>query len=256
MKITEDTTQRLKIKQGTFAMGCLTLFSLPFLISGIAVIVGFGKVNTVRCDRVEPTQINCQLTSSGLLGETQKRVFHLRGADIENNDDTYRVVLLADQKLPLTDYYTSDYLAKQTQVRKIQTFINDPNQTLFTVSDDGRWFAYSFGGIFTLVGLGLFVGSLTTKINNCLVFDKSTNNLTIQNRSLLGQSTTTIYPLRAISSVEIHEVKDSDGDLNYRLKIRLRTGENLPDLLYTSTRKDIQKIATKIQKFLGLRSIK
>jgi hypothetical protein len=135
------------------------------VMAGLVTIVIVGKRADLQCHRIESTQINCQLTSSGLLGTNSISLpaGELRGADIEESQDsegtTYRVVLLTHSgKLPFTDIYSSGLQGKREIADQINGFVSNPAPTSLSVQQDYRWFAYPFGAIFILAGSAIAVG--------------------------------------------------------------------------------------------------
>ena len=135
------------------------LFGSIFVVAGLGAIVIFGKRADLQCHRTESTQINCQLTSSSLLGTNNNSLpaGGLRGAEVEESrgskGTTYRVAILTTSgTVPFTDVYSSDWQGKRQMADQINGFVSNPVLTALSVQQDDRWFAYQFGGIFILAG--------------------------------------------------------------------------------------------------------
>ena len=111
MQIVKQTSTilKLQVKNKLFSRLCFTLFGTLFFISGLAIIMFFGELARLNCERLEPTQVSCQLISSRLL---RKQVIsiptgQLQSAQIEvsedDDGDTYRIVLITkNDRIPLT----------------------------------------------------------------------------------------------------------------------------------------------------------
>lgn len=263
MKIVEQTPHRLRLQAKNLTTIVRTaLFGTPFLLAGLAAILFFGRLSTLKCQRVEPTQGSCQLVNSGLLGsnETKIPLNQLQGAKVDvnedSNGDTYRVVLLTNSgEVPFTPVWSSGSGGKQKNADRINAFIGNPEEISLRVQQDDRWFAYPFGGIFALVGGGLVFGSLLYGefIVSC-TFDKALGLMRLK-RHTLRCTKVTEWKLQEINQVEVKEHTDSDGDKTYSVWLNLRSGENIPLLLQSITDKQgNQKMAEYIRQFLNLKA--
>jgi hypothetical protein len=171
MKIVEQTLNRLRLQPNNLKIiKERAFFGGVFVVSGLVVIIFFGKVATLRCQRIEPTQGSCQLMRSGLLGSDEIKIplNQLQSAKVDVNKDsdgdTYRIVLLTDGgKVPFTSIWSSGEEGKQEKADEINAFIGNPDKTSLRVQQDFRWFAYPFGGIFILFGGGFMTLTRVTK---------------------------------------------------------------------------------------------
>jgi hypothetical protein len=121
------------------------------------LLVSSGELTTLSCSRVKPTQGNCQLISSGLLGSKVRatQLSELQGAKIEDNpmdDDTSRVTLLTRKGEVLLSKSTDDKIAEAT-VSEINTFIQHPERTSLTIEQDERGIYFPVGGLVIAAGL-------------------------------------------------------------------------------------------------------
>lgn len=146
------------------------LFGGVFVLAGSAVVLFFGEVATLTCDRIEMTQVACELTSKRLFKErvTSIPMGHLQGAEVDVNrdsdGDTYRVVLVTQNgRIPFTNAYSSRAKGKREKVNQIDAFINHSEQKSLTIRQDDRWSAYLFGGLFALSGGGVMIRSIVRK---------------------------------------------------------------------------------------------
>ncbi len=143
------------------------LFGSVIVVAGLTVIVCFGELATLICQRVEPTQGNCQFMQSGVLAsdETTIPLNQLQSAKVDvhkgRKGTTYRVVLLTnDGYVPFTSSWSPDAEEKQKNADLINAFIGNSGKTSLRVQQDDRLFAYPLGGIFILAGGGFMLGSL------------------------------------------------------------------------------------------------
>ncbi len=134
MKIVQQTSSELTLRLRPVG---LWIFGGIFAAAGLAVIVFFGRATALTCKRVEPTQVSCELTESGLPGVQLREisVSGLYGAEVEthtNSDgNTYRVVLLTSEgKVPFTVIYSSGSEAKQITASHIATFVHTSEENL------------------------------------------------------------------------------------------------------------------------------
>ncbi len=139
----------------------IVLFCSVFVVAGLAVMVVFGELATLTCQRVEPTQGRCQFVRSRLLGSNEKTIplNQLQSATVDVNKsskgDTYRVVLLTDAgQVSFTTASSSGAEEKQKNADQINAFIANSGKTSLRVQQDDRWIAYPFGGFFILLGGG------------------------------------------------------------------------------------------------------
>jgi hypothetical protein len=136
---------------------------VSFVLAALAIIIFYGRRITFTCQRVEPTQGNCQLMSFGLLGSNEITIplNQLQGAKVDESSDgdTYRVVLLTnDGDVPFTPICSSGAGEKQKNVNLINAFIGNTEKTFLRVQQDDRLSAYFLGGIFLIGGL-ILLGS-------------------------------------------------------------------------------------------------
>jgi hypothetical protein len=139
------------------------VFSLPFFLVSLGFIFFWGEHTTLRCQRLEPTLVNCQLIFWKLAG-TQSIALEknaLQGATVQvkydqENGDAYRVVLHTQTgTVPMTSAALGgggEYKATEA----ITAFLNDRTQTSLIVEQDNRWLMYTIAGFFFYCG-GWFV---------------------------------------------------------------------------------------------------
>lgn len=252
MKIVQQTPTELTLRLRPVG---LWVFGGIFAAAGLAVIICFGRATTLACNRVEPTQGSCEIAESSLLGFAAREISltSLQGAEVETQTDsdgsTHRVVLLTrDEDIPFPFYYSSGYDKKQANASRINAFVNNPAEIALGIQDDGRWFAYPFGGIF--VAAGLFVIS-TGKVVTCS-FDKTLDRMTLRRQGLFGAEVIK-HSIWRISDVQVESSIDGDDDRTYRVSFKLKAGDHLPLTSYYSGGKgDKQQTVERIRTFLKL----
>ena len=257
MHITEQTSTSLKLQcKDNSSRYFLWLLGSPFLLIGLAVMIFLGKLTTLKCDRLEPTQVACELTSAGLAGKKviPIRLGQLQRADVEVNEDsdgdTYRVVLVTKTGvIPFTQSYSSGEGGKHRNAQLINTFLSNPDQPSLKVQQDDRWFAYPFGGIFALVGGSMILSTLKQTSQTTYQFDKQANCLSIQEKSWFKTKTRAIQ-MWDIQSAQVIEDRDSDGDKIYRTQLTLKSGETIP-IPILGFSGNHHRIANTINGFLG-----
>jgi len=69
LQIVEQTPTMLKLQaKGNSIRLFMLLLGIPFFLAGLSIIIFFGKLTTLKCNRLEATQVACELTTSSLLG--------------------------------------------------------------------------------------------------------------------------------------------------------------------------------------------
>ncbi len=142
------------------------------LAGGIFVGLGLlfiasGKLTTLTCNRVEPTQGTCKLVSSGLLGSHVKEtdLSELQGAAIVDHpmdEDSSRVILLTSSgEVPFASSTSSHRTA--VNASDINTFVQESTKTSLMIQHDEREFYFPMGGFILAFGLCTWVFSRTSK---------------------------------------------------------------------------------------------
>jgi hypothetical protein len=258
MQIVEQTATLLKLKAKTNWGLMGVLFGTPFFLAGIGIIILFGNLVDLKCDRSTSNQVACELTSSNLLSKhiTQIPSGQLVSADVQESSssdgNTYRVLLLTKSgTIAMTEFFSGGTdINHQKDADKINDFLKSPDQSSLRISQDHRWFAYPFGGLFALIGGGIIYGSIVTKFQKSCIFDKTADRMWLKQQSLFQTETREIV-LRYIREVQMVEGKDSDGDKTYSTKVILKSGEEISLQISSSTPK-YPKVVASINQFLGI----
>ncbi len=258
MRIVEQTSTVLKLedKNNFLSRFFISLFGIPFVLGGLAVLIFFDKLTTLKCHRLEPTQVACEVIASGLFGKkiTSIPAGQLQSATVEVNrtsdGGSYRIALITKNKtIPFTFLYHSG-TGKYQKAKQINAFLNNPQQMSLKIQEDDRWLAYPLGGVFALVGGGIIFGSLMWKIPTSCIFDKS-SNLVYWNKKNLFQSETREQRLDEIREVKVIETNYSiNDDKIYKLVLSLRSSQQI-SLSITGSQSDLAQLAESINLFLS-----
>ncbi|NET31538.1 MAG: hypothetical protein F6K19_06000 [Cyanothece sp. SIO1E1] len=224
------TVLTLQPKNRLLDYAILILFGSTFFGVGLGTIIIFGKLAVLKCDRIEPTQVTCELISSDLLGQDVAVIRRLQGAEVDvssdSDSDTYRIVLIANSKrIPLTKAYSAGASGKYQKVDQINTFINNSAASSLKIQEEHRWFAYPFGGVFMLCGGGITLTFLLQKTPTLCVFDKASGRVFLKRQNMLFQSDTQEEKLDAIKMAQVNEITDTDGDTSYSTELVFKSGD-------------------------------
>lgn len=132
-----------------------------FVLLGLFGLLFLGEKVTLDCYR---SQNICQLATFHFSGTETKPIplKDLQGAKIQQTVNQkkkrityiYRVMLsTAKGYIPLTESFTSGKEQPYKIARKINQFINNPQQKTLNIQLDHLWVGYIFGGLFGIFGL-------------------------------------------------------------------------------------------------------
>ena len=246
MKITEHTSTILKLQANNKSSRLSGLFSGSIgtflLLVGGAILLFTSKleVPSLNCDRLEQTQVSCQLTLSSLLQKNTISIppGYLQGAEVEtDNGGDFRIVLIAkNKKIPLNNFYYSNGRAgADIKVKQINDFVSDSDQPLLTFKQGFPWSFYVYGSLFILAGVWFIFSVLNTKWPTSYLFDKPLGRVYLTTRSFL-RSETLEKTFEEIKEARVIEEVASDKHKIYHLALVLRSGEQIllePKFIYS-----------------------
>lgn len=265
MQITEQTSAILKLqtkkKFSRFSILLNSLLSILFLLAGLVVMITPRQQITLKCKKIEPTQVTCELTSSmPLLGEETTLIRQLQGAEIKVSEDSdgdsiYQLVLVTkNNNIPLTGAY---YIDKADQ---INAFINNPEgiSLSLNIHQDYSWLNFLSGKLFAFAGIGTIILSLMYKMQTSCIFDKGSDRMCLKQHNFF-KSETIERMLHEIKEARVIEETNDDGynSINgygfYNIELILFSGEKitLQISIYESSKRHIAK---SINQFLRLKS--
>lgn len=133
-------------------------------VGGILITVNYST--TLTCQRVELKNGNCQLKQSSLWDSTTREfsLENLQAAQVEEYDDTSRVVLLTKAgTIPLSNFY-SNWVDKYGIANDINSFVKDADRRSLEVNQNdllALWLLlWLFGVLYLLWRLLILLGWL------------------------------------------------------------------------------------------------
>ncbi len=211
MKILEKTQNKLVYQSernlGIYVLSLLVglWFVRPILWMMLSPLTS-SAVEALTCKRVEPTQVNCELTKSTYMGLKKERSLSLSkvlGAKVNEKTDSegdtfYEVVILTQKGEVLLSNNPSD-------ASRINDFVKSSNTTDLRIDYDNRG---DVNGtlLFTSLFVVIIFASLVSSIYNMTVvetyiFDKTLDKLIHHRRSCL------VTKLKEYTLLEIVDVR-------------------------------------------------
>ncbi|NER05836.1 MAG: hypothetical protein F6K17_26205 [Okeania sp. SIO3C4] len=247
MEIVKCTGKEI-VFQDRSSFGCAFFFFFLVPLVGKSLVLGslilseMGVIS-VSCQRIEPTQVNCQVNNSKYLGliqdsSTLTRVteakFHSqKNQDSDGNTNFYYVVALVTQTgkrvvIWRGNSYThgvKSYPQKMNQmVAKVNTFIKNSTEPSLLIQYDLRWkwkHLMFLALDITLIGIAVLLLGKPYYLK-IITLNKSERQLTYKISSLLGLSNETKhYSFAQIKELILDSDTDSDGDKRYSLELVL-----------------------------------
>jgi hypothetical protein len=268
MKIVEQSPTLLKIEwKGYFwmySLGCLFIrlifASLP-LYWGLIFLRDSQSIN-LRCNRMEPTQVNCQLTSSRFLGETSIPIHGLKGAEVKETEtddgSDYQILLITKGKhIPLGN--SLSFSESHKIVAQIHTFIGDRNRFILDIQQDNRFWFTLYGLIFIGIGSGVIYSALLFPIPYSFIFDKVSGLMYMKSKSFFK----TEYRELRLSDIQevrvVEEIQESEGSKTKiytinRTRLALRSGKEIYLIIFGDVFKHYE-VARTINDFLNINSL-
>lgn len=218
-----------------------------FAISGILFQFAGSQI-TLKCRRSTPKDVQCELTTVRLLTRDSMAIFNLKGAEVENNDDTDRLVLLTGAgKVPFDPVYTNFNRSKKgNDAYAIDRFVEDPQQANLTIQDDSRLLSVIFGGLMLWFGIYSLLAQFQTECR----FDRATSQLSLSKANVFW-SKVHQHSLQEIKGIRLIETTDSDGDKSYMTQIVWRSNEHF-NLALLDPKLNPRDVVEILQTFLGV----
>lgn len=264
MKIVEETPTLMKLQKSSYSiiynysrwLGWIFFCSLFFPIG--LLIFSSGSPKTLKCNRIEPTQANCKLTSHTFSGKETTSIRKLEGAEIEVNEDsdgdTYGVILQTKEgKILLGDYYISYDSGMQEEVNKINAFINNPLQNSLIIKRSPMWIIYGIGVLIICIAVAFIIHFLRVKVTTKCILDKELGSIYLRRWGFLGVETINCK-LDEIDKVTV-ELLDDDGGSTYDAELKLISGRkiilDLDSPIFCNHNKLVKEVVASINQFLN-----
>ncbi|NEP77986.1 MAG: hypothetical protein F6K39_07240 [Okeania sp. SIO3B3] len=236
MEIVQQTEKEIVLKDKLSSHLFELLFLVPFIAGPlffISIILSQMGVIKASCQRVEPTQVNCQVNKSKYLGLipgystslTRVKEAKLNSQEKKNSDgDTYFdyfVTLVSQTEKEVVSWW-DNHQEMMEMVVKINTFINYSTESSLLIQYDRRWKWINLPFLaFPIIFLAAVISSAyPSSYLQTLILNKSERQLTYKVFSLLGIKTKH-YSFAQIKELILENDTDIDGDKFYRLKVVL-----------------------------------
>ncbi|MEH2073599.1 MAG: hypothetical protein V7K57_04290 [Nostoc sp.] len=251
MKIVEETRTRLQLKHRPlrywFIGCCIFTICLGFLIYCLFFESASVSLN---CDRVSPTQVNCELRRFNLLGSMKKlKIFDPREAYIltkttSKGGRTYQVIIVTPfQDFPLLSHIS--YEEDREFTLKTNNFINSSQTSLFVQQNQRNYLFLLNLSILIIMAIAAYFG--TSPVTIC-TFYKSIERVFIERKSLRGNQVIE-YPLESILRFDIQEKQYKYSKL-YRVVIVLKSFKEIPINPQYTDESSIKYAVSRIHSFL------
>jgi hypothetical protein len=283
IEIIERTPRTLKLEaKGDVVRFSMLSTSLLFVGIGLGIMIyGPNKLTTLKCERLNQTEVTCELTSSSLIEEhiTPIPVGEFQGAELivsknKKGQRSYRATLLTKAKdIPLYGiFYWSEEVADE-RVQEINNFVSNPKQILLIIQQDNRRFIYASIGILALLGSLAIVNALTKKVDVTCIFDAEADRMYLKQQNIFKKSEIREEILYEIKEAQIVVVKKTGKktdtkyniepqivvvektDTKYNIKLILSSGNEIT-LLPINILYNPYKITQSINHFLEYQSRK
>jgi hypothetical protein len=275
MNIVKKTSDRLLLQENRI-IGYVSLlaFLTPFLVAGLIPLIGIlaslPRYQTLKCNRIEPTQVNCQVQKHIVGIKSQDKTFtQVTGTEVieqeESNDDgtykVYQIKLYTKTQSSNFGEATTDEVETKAITKQINTFLANPQQQTFQVIKVDQSlgkavemiafflvFAIFWNGMIYLFIWGIFSSACVESWD----FDKTQNQLAITQWFLIKRKTKKYSLLGQISLKIDDSQNDSDNDTLHKLNLILNSGEKVIWDFGTNKTKT-EKLGNEIAQFLNLK---
>ncbi|MEH1842486.1 MAG: hypothetical protein V7L20_28085 [Nostoc sp.] len=190
LKILEQTPTLLKLRLKPAAI-LYWLFGGLFVAGGVLLITTLAKTTTFTCNRVEPTQENCQLITNSILNSQVKNwnLKEVLGAKVDTSKtagNSYPLVLLTRNGSVIIDLVNADSTHKESNARQINAFLKNSRESKLIIHEDSRLWTYPLGLFLIASGAVCIIYMLMNNIIIC-IFDKTLDKATIKREGWFGK---------------------------------------------------------------------
>jgi ASC-1-like (ASCH) protein len=275
MKIIQKTSDRLII-QDTPIRDFMISFLFVGLMPLIAIFESLPRQQTLNCQRIEPTQVNCRVEKDVIGIKSEEITFtQVTGAEVieevieqeestdENTYKFYQIKLYTKTQSSDFGETTRDEAETRAISKQINTFLANPQQQVFQITKVDQsltetrdaifvslffaTFWYGFVGLFLFI-LGILFSASWVKNWN---FDKTQHQLRVTQWFLIKRKTKEHSLLGQVSLKIDDSQKDSEDDTLYELNLILNSGEKIIWNFGTNKTK-AEKLRNEIGQFLDL----
>lgn len=253
MKIIEQTTTQLTLADWNQQWLWGTLFSIPFIGTGLTIALMTSNITTLECQRSNSTAITCQRTIAGLAGtKTEKIPERLLGASVIKAHGTGVVlstskgqVELANHRMPVTE-------AQSRIADTINAYVKDPQHLKLKIAQDDRWQELLYGAAFFLPGVAVLLKAMTTPMQVLCNLDRTSGQMTLEKRYRpLGTKFMTQYPLTDLQKADVVQPSLSERHPWFVVQLELTSAQSIMLSPPIRDRQQCQTIADTINQFLA-----
>jgi hypothetical protein len=260
MKIVEQTPTLLKLQKSKLSiirsyaslLGCIT-FSSFFLPLGLGIFL-LGSPKTLKCNRLEPTQVNCKYTSYNLFGEKATSIRQLQGAEVQveedSDGDTYTtfILLTKNDRILLNKYAAHSEEGLRKEATQINDFISNPQQNSLIINHGHNWFLYILGIFIFILNSMLVIFFIRQKVTIICTFDKESGRMYLRRYGILGRETID-YTLDKIDRARVNSLSSENN--YYNVQLVLISGKRISLNLQKNSYSNSNKVAKSINQFLN-----
>ncbi len=281
MEIIKDTQQHLVLQEvSTRLSGVLFLLSfclIPIVVIPMLIWDSLG-VNTLNCQRLKSTHINCTVQKFNVLGRRleyqtlnglrEGKIVETENPDSDESHTIYTLALLdSHTRVSFCESRAESYPITKL-LDTLQSFINDPERVSFFLETAPEFFGYIDIIVLTFVtGIWLlFFGVLPLRYyllsrNTNYYFDQTTRYLRIELYNRRRKITENKIPFKQIEKITLQEknkliIDEEDGNRTYTTwSLFLHPLNSEPLLIWrtdnSSEHSKISQIAQRVAKITG-----
>ncbi len=264
MPIVKQTPTILEFREPSAGFPGLFILIPPSVFIGffLVIILLSPNVKTLKCNRLEPTQVACELISSGYISSSSVNIRKAKKAEVEvykeseGNTRAKVILVTEDGRIPLD---LGNSIATEV-VDQINAFISNQQQKSLIIKQDDHLAICIEFLLPILMTIPFMLPGLMILIYGCIDITMGPDSLTLDKNSekmylkvkkikkiILCGWDLREYWLHEIKGVKVIEKIDSDGDTTYERSLLLRSGEEIGLSLRMS-----QEEAQSINQFLGI----
>lgn len=264
MNIIQQTSTQLTFENSNRQWLWGILLGIPFVAVGLGSTMFSANVTTLECQRTKPAQINCQRTITGLLGtETTLIPGQLTGAKVVTASGlgvvlstSIKSMALTKNSMELTNHRAFVRDKQREIASNINAFVQDAQQTNFTIQQDDRWQGWLTGAKFFVLGIAVIYISLTIPVYVLCDFDKSSGQLTLEKRyRLFNTKAIHQYKLIDAQQAQVRQLPLSNRPPIYTVRLTLISTKPIALSPPTRDRQECQTMVNAINRFLRLREV-
>lgn len=265
----QESSSKLTLKyKSSFLSRFYKIFVAIICMSFPLIAIYPIGVTTLKCKRLEATQVNCEKLQSKFFGFIQQPRIELsqvkaakfKSEEVNNNGkrniDNWVTLITDTGEITIAEDFTyiNGVKGSASEMQGIATQINNfiqSNQPDLLIKRDLRW---NFGQ--SLFWLGLtsipFLIGMTLLLVSCydenLTFDKN-NCYFIRKQQILLYTKHQYYPLGEIKAIDLETTSDNEGNTFYQLTL-LPKSIHKRILISSTNFQELKNIQTTISDFL------